>query len=132
MVLEVRIAEAARDAVLVTDEEAIGQILFNLVDNAAKYGKGASAATVDLLVDRRGDDLTFTVRDHGPGVPVSHRRSIFVPFDRGAVAVSSNDVPGTGLGLPLARGLARDLGGDLVLDEDVPDGACFILRLPAA
>ncbi len=127
MVLQVRISDAAHDVVLATDEDAIGQILFNLVDNAAKYGKGTKDL-VELLVDVRGGDVTFAVRDHGPGVPAGHRRGIFAPFDRGDVPVSSNDVPGTGLGLPLARGLARDLGGDLVLDEGVRDGACFVLR----
>jgi len=130
MDLQVRIADAAHDAVLVTDEDAIGQILFNLIDNAAKYGKGADAV-VELRVDVRGDDVVFAVRDRGAGVPADHRKTIFSPFDRGAVPVSSNDVPGTGLGLPLARGLARDLGGDLALDESVTDGACFVLRLPA-
>lgn len=129
MELQVRIADAAHDAVLVTDEDAIGQILFNLADNAAKYGKG-SDAVVELRVDVRGGEVLFAMRDHGPGVPAEHRKQIFSPFDRGAVPVSSNDVPGTGLGLPLARGLARDLGGDLELDDSVTDGACFVLRLP--
>jgi signal transduction histidine kinase len=129
MELLVRVTSGAQDAVLSTDEDAIGQILFNLVDNAAKYGK-AAAGTVDLVVDRRGAEVCFVVRDHGPGVPKAHRRSIWAPFDRGAVPVSSNDQPGTGLGLPLARGLARDLGGELLLDDSVTDGACFVLRLP--
>ncbi|MFN8826041.1 MAG: ATP-binding protein, partial [Planctomycetota bacterium] len=58
------------------------------------------------------------------------RERIFAPFDRGAVAVSSNDVPGVGLGLALARGLAQDLGGDLRLVAADGAGACFELRLP--
>lgn len=132
MELVVRVDDRARDAVLVTDEDAVGQILFNLIDNAAKYGKNGGAGVVEFAVDARGGEVTFAVRDHGPGVPTACRRGIFTPFDRGAVPVSSNDVPGTGLGLPLARGLARDLGGDLVLDESVADGARFVLRLPAA
>jgi two-component system sensor histidine kinase GlrK len=64
-------------------------------------------------------------------VPSGHRQRIFAPFDRGAVPTASNDVPGVGLGLALARGLARDLGGELVLDETVRDGACFRLTLRA-
>jgi len=128
--LEVDVDDAAREAVLTTDEDAIGQILFNLVDNAAKYGKGGSE-TVELRVKARDGRVDFAVRDHGPGVPAPHRHRIFAPFDRGAVPTASNDVPGVGLGLALARGLARDLGGELVLDETVPDGACFVLTLPA-
>lgn len=74
--------------------------------------------------------VVWTVRDHGPGVPPALRERIFAPFDRGAVAASSNEVPGVGLGLALARGLARDLGGDLVLAADSWPGARFVLRLP--
>ena len=130
MSLEVHVDDTAREAVLITDEDAIGQILFNLVDNAAKYGKGGSDA-VELRVKARDGVVQFDVRDHGPGVPPGHRHRIFAPFDRGAVPTASNDVPGVGLGLALARGLARDLGGELVLDETVRDGACFRLTLRA-
>ncbi|HEU4417900.1 MAG TPA: HAMP domain-containing sensor histidine kinase [Planctomycetota bacterium] len=130
MSLEVQVDDKAREAVLTTDEDAIGQILFNLVDNAAKYGKGGSGV-VELRVKARDGAVHFDVRDHGPGVPPSHRHRIFAPFDRGAVPTASNDVPGVGLGLALARGLARDLGGELVLDETVRDGACFRLTLKA-
>jgi two-component system sensor histidine kinase KdpD len=76
--------------------------------------------------------VRLSVCDHGPGVDAAHRQSVFVPFDRGAVPGSSNDVPGVGLGLPLARGLARDLGGDLRLADNPGGGACFVLELPAA
>jgi signal transduction histidine kinase len=130
MSLEVHVDDMAREAVLTTDEDAIGQILFNLVDNAAKYGKGGGDA-VELRVKARDGVVQFDVRDHGPGVPSGHRQRIFAPFDRGAVPTASNDVPGVGLGLALARGLARDLGGELVLDETVRDGACFRLTLRA-
>lgn len=130
MTLAIRVVARAADAVVTTDEDAVGQILFNLVDNAAKYGRRGDGGAVELVVDAVDDGVTFAVRDHGPGVPAAHRRAIWAPFDRGAVPVSSNDQPGTGLGLPLARGLARDLGGDLVLDDSVTDGACFVLRLP--
>jgi signal transduction histidine kinase len=130
MALEIHVDGMAREAVLTTDEDAIGQILFNLVDNAAKYGKGGSNA-VELRVKARDGVVQFDVRDHGPGVPPGHRHRIFAPFDRGAVPTASNDVPGVGLGLALARGLARDLGGELVLDETVRDGACFRLTLRA-
>ncbi|MCB9878056.1 MAG: HAMP domain-containing histidine kinase [Planctomycetes bacterium] len=132
--LEVRIDDAARDAVVVTDEDAVGQILFNLIDNAAKYARGAAQREVTLTLRRgRGDgDVELVICDRGPGVPSEHRERIFVPFDRGAVMASSNDVPGVGLGLPLARGLARDLGGDLRLCDNPGGGACFALSLSSA
>lgn len=132
MVLDVRLEDSARQAVLDTDEEAVGQILFNLADNAAKYASSAEDKTVHLTVDLQDDRVTFITCDHGPGVAVAHRDAIFSPFDRGAVRGGSNDVPGVGLGLPLARGLARDLGGDLRLLDNVGGGACFVLELPVA
>ena len=124
------VAAGAHAATVTTDEDAVGQILFNLVDNAAKYARDAADKRVELTASANGDRVAFVVRDHGPGVPAAHRHRIFAPFDRGAVAVSSNEVPGVGLGLALARGLARDLGGDLRLDDGVTDGARFVLELP--
>ncbi|MFO1030896.1 MAG: HAMP domain-containing sensor histidine kinase [Planctomycetota bacterium] len=130
LTLVVRLDDAAARTTLATDEDAIGQILFNLVDNAAKYARGSTPAEVELQVVGDAAGVVWTVRDHGPGVPPALRERIFAPFDRGAVAASSNEVPGVGLGLALARGLARDLGGDLVLAADSGPGARFVLRLP--
>lgn len=124
--------DAQRDIVVSTDGDAVGQILFNLVDNAAKYAVDAAVRTVEVQVAALGDAVTLAVRDHGPGVAEAFRERVFAPFDRGAVLSGDNDTPGVGLGLPLARGLARDLGGDLRLDGDVRDGARFVLRLPRA
>ncbi|HMS02812.1 MAG TPA: HAMP domain-containing sensor histidine kinase, partial [Gemmatimonadaceae bacterium] len=128
MRLDVEMDDAVAATVVETDADAVGQILFNLIDNAAKYARVADGVVL-LCVTTDADAVRLSVRDQGPGVPPAHRRAVFAPFDRGAVQLSSNEVPGTGLGLPLARGLARDLGGDLVLDERGP-GACFLLTLP--
>lgn len=130
MTLRVQIDDGARASVVTTDEDAVGQILFNLADNAAKYARGAAEPTVELAVRGTAGRMCFAVRDHGPGVPPAHRHRIFAPFDRGAVPTASNDVPGVGLGLALARGLARDLGGELRLDDGAGPGACFVLDLP--
>lgn len=108
------------------DADAVGQILFNLVDNACKYGKPP------IRLDGRVDEglVRLTVHDHGPGVPAGYRARIFAAFDRGVREPGDNETPGIGLGLALARGLARDLGGDLQL-RDVETGACFELSLPS-
>ncbi|MGB3967054.1 MAG: HAMP domain-containing sensor histidine kinase, partial [Planctomycetota bacterium] len=102
MALVVDVPAQLRAARVDTDEDAVGQILFNLVDNAAKYAKGAADPRIGLAVTKTGDQLAITVQDHGPGVASAHRDRIFAPFDRGAVAAGSNDVPGVGLGLALA------------------------------
>lgn len=117
------------EIVLVTDEDAVGQILFNLVDNAAKYAAGATDRRVHLEVEATADAVLLRVRDHGPGIAAALHRRVFAPFDRGAVPLASNEQPGVGLGLALARGLAADLGGALQLVPEA-SGACFELRLP--
>ncbi|MCA8978123.1 MAG: HAMP domain-containing histidine kinase [Planctomycetes bacterium] len=127
--LELRIDAIAAAAEITTDEEAVGQILFNLVDNAAKYARDAGDRRVTLAVHLHDADVVFEIRDRGPGVPAAFARRIFSPFDRGAVPTATNEQPGVGLGLALSRGLARDLGGDLELEAADP-GARFRLRLP--
>jgi len=120
-------AGGAAGAALETDVAAVGQILFNLVDNACKYG------APPLLVGAAAGPSTaqLIVRDHGPGIPPAVARRIFRPFDRGA-RDERDAVRGLGLGLALGRGLARDLGGDLTLEPAPDGGARFVLTLPVA
>jgi signal transduction histidine kinase len=143
LALERRAAEASMALVLrqvdlgnvfvETDPEAVARILFNLVDNACKYGgsqDGEGGGEIELVAEAKAGTFRLRVRDGGSGVPRGARQAIFEPFDRGG-RDSADPSPGVGLGLALARGLARDLGGDLVL-EPTPEGAgaSFCLRLP--
>jgi len=132
MALQLDVDPSAADAVVTTDDDAVAQILFNLVDNAAKYARDSADRTVHLAAHLAGGTVQLDVRDHGPGIAAPMRARVFAPFDRGAVPTASNDVPGVGLGLALARGLARDLGGDLTLVDAAAPGACFRLALPGA
>ncbi len=118
---------ASPETTLQTDVEAVGQILFNLVDNACKYAGDGEDPSIALRIAVEDGRLQMAVQDSGPGVPATRARSIFAPFDRGPNGAS--DKPGIGLGLALARGLARDLGGDLVLKTTSGGGACFELTL---
>ncbi|MCA8979158.1 MAG: HAMP domain-containing histidine kinase [Planctomycetes bacterium] len=119
---------APPQARVTTDASAIGQILFNLVDNACKYGHGAAPPRVQLTVSVEDSLAVLRVIDDGPGVPEKVRGRIFHAFDRGRVAAEDEN-PGIGLGLALCLGLARELGGDLRL-ERTDSGACFRLELP--
>lgn len=123
---------AGEGAWLTTDVEVVGQILFNLVDNACKYANGSNDRRIELDVRLSQDSVQLIVRDDGPGIAPQHARVIFQPFERGAHG-PGDTIPGVGLGLALARGLARDLGGELALVPS-PDsrGAAFRLILPAA
>lgn len=107
------------------DRDAVEQILANLIGNVEKYA--ASGGLLRLSSRREGSRSTVTVADAGPGVPPAERAKIFLPFYRVSDRLTDG-VAGTGIGLALARDLARLHGGDLVL---LPSerGACFQLTL---
>jgi signal transduction histidine kinase len=108
------------------DLDACEQILGNLVDNACKYAP--DSGTLELRPRCETEWLLLAIQDHGSGIDADQARRIFHPFERGDNA--NPDLPGLGLGLALARSLARDMGGDLLLERGSGRGACFILKLP--
>lgn len=112
----------------VSDEQLIHQILVNLVENAAKYG-GDGPITVRAVA--RGDELSLSVRDHGPGIPVEERDRVFERFVQ-LDQSSTRRQGGTGLGLYLCRQLALQLGGDLHAEGTPGGGSTFFLTVPAA
>lgn len=114
---------------LQVDADAVGQILFNLVDNACKYGGKEGPPAIRLHAGGADGVLTLEVQDDGPGIPAGEERVIFEPFERGAGG-PGNGESGVGLGLALARDLARSLGGELKLVSAAGGGACFRLTLP--
>ncbi len=127
--LNIDITTEVQELEIRTDVSAVEQILFNLVDNAAKYAVSAPDALVEITAARSGRHLVIAVRDHGPGIPEDVRKRLFRPFSKSAVQ-AARSAPGVGLGLALSRRLARSLGGDLSLDTSITPGARFLLRLP--
>jgi signal transduction histidine kinase len=108
------------------DPDALGQIVQNLVDNAEKYAREANDRTIHVQLRVSGRVASIEVRDHGPGIALAQRATVFDPFVRGDLA----DQPaGVGLGLSISRALARAHGGDLTL-ADADEGARFELSLP--
>lgn len=108
------------------DAELVEQILNNLLSNVEKYGAAGGALLVTTLQDAAV--VSVQVRDFGPGIPPAERERIFEPFYRLSNQLSDG-VSGTGIGLGIARDLARLHGGELrVIDSD--PGACFVLTLP--
>ncbi len=111
----------------VVDRDALEQIVLNLIDNACKYAAEGGELTVSLEVRNPGARLR--VADRGPGIPPEHRERIFDKFHR----VDDNltaDKSGAGLGLSIARQLARGLGGELRHEPRPDGGSVFVLDLP--
>jgi signal transduction histidine kinase len=111
------------------DTAAVEHILFNLIDNSAKYAAGSEPPVVHVDLADAGSSLEITVRDHGPGIPGGELRRIFRPFHKSACDAAESK-PGVGLGLALSLRLARSVGGTLDCVQG-QGGACFLLRLPA-
>ncbi len=105
---------------------ALGRALTNLVDNAVKYG---GSARISLAA--AGGHVSVVVEDDGPGIPPEEIEKVFQPFYR-LERSRSRDTGGTGLGLSVARTVARAHGGDVVLENRPAGGLRATLVLPDA
>lgn len=131
MELECKVDAAAAEAPLLTDIGVVEQILFNLVDNAAKYAGRADDRRICLQAGRQGNLVLLTVSDFGPGFASPRQATRLAPFSKSAQEAAES-APGVGLGLALCRRLARELGGQLeIAGKNGPcHGAAVTLRLP--
>ena len=112
------------------DTDAIAQIIVNLLSNAEKYSNGEKKILIEAA--RREGPLPCAevkILDRGTGVPAGCEERIFEKFYRAHDSLSSG-IQGSGLGLTLARQIARAHGGDVLYEPREGGGSCFILRLP--
>jgi signal transduction histidine kinase len=112
------------------DRDALAQIVMNLLSNAEKYSTERKEIT--LQIERRQEPLPHVelrVMDRGPGVPRGCEEKIFEQFYRAHDSLSSG-IQGSGLGLTLARQIARAHGGEVIHHSREGGGSCFVLRLP--
>ena len=109
------------------DSERLRQILLNLVGNAVKFTQsGGVGIRVETAADGR---IEIAVADTGPGIPAERAAAIFEEFEQ-ADATTARHHGGTGLGLTIARRLARAMGGDVTVASRPGEGATFTLTLP--
>jgi two-component system osmolarity sensor histidine kinase EnvZ len=104
---------------------AFKRALSNLVMNAAAYGAHVTVAARP----RPAGGVEIVVDDDGPGMPPDRYEEAFKPFNRLDEARNQN-VKGVGLGLAIARDVARGLGGDVTLDKSPMGGLRAVVRLP--
>lgn len=110
-----------------TDRDALQQIVLNLIDNACKYAAEGGEVRVGVTARAEGG-AEVRVGDRGPGVPAEHRERVFEKFHRVDEALTA-EKSGAGLGLSIARQLARGMGGELRCEARAGGGAEFVLEL---
>ena len=132
-VTELLVASGERNAVVSmptgvlvdADPKRVQQVVRNLMENARKYG-GEQVLVEGFIY---GDHYVVVVADNGPGVPDASIQQIFEHFEQ----LSKGDArssSGIGLGLPIARRLARAMGGDVWYERRFPTGSRFCFSLP--
>ena len=118
------VLEVERPLILALRPNAIRRCLTNLVENAMHHG-----ARVAISATRRDDVVSVSVEDDGPGIPVDQREDVFKPFFR-LDSARNPRTGGAGLGLSIARDVARGHGGDIRMSAGSLGGLRAELRLP--
>jgi len=122
--IEVRMRQPRHDLVLALKRQAFKRAVTNLVTNAARFG--------NIVIIRAGADdiwLRIEVDDDGPGIPPAERDNVFRPFYRLDHA-RNQDTGNSGLGLAIARDIARSHGGDIALGTSAMGGLRATIRVP--
>jgi two-component system, OmpR family, sensor kinase len=122
--LELRVSRPAHQLRVGIDGELAERILQPVLENACRYG----TTSVKICIGQQNSSVVYTVDDDGPGLAADEPEFIFEPGVRGN-AQHSRSQQGAGLGLALARRLARSVDGDVVADPEA-DGGRFLVRMP--
>lgn len=119
---EIPAALAAR-----ADSDRLTQVLFNLIENALKYGRTSGRVTVAARA--AGDKIEVSVHDDGPGIPAEARDRVFERFYR-VDRARARDTGGTGLGLAIVKHIVQAHGGEVWLESELGAGTTFFFTLP--
>jgi len=122
----VKVAVAREDITLSCDRDLLVALLMQYVDNAGKYA--AQGSTITIQAAERPGEVIFSVHSIGAVIPISDYERIFDRYFR--CANSSNKVPGTGIGLSVAKRAAQAHGGDVWVSSDNDSGTTFFASLP--
>jgi two-component system cell cycle sensor histidine kinase PleC len=114
---------------IVIDEQAMRQVVLNLVSNALKFTPNGGEVTVKVGRTKSGGQYV-SVRDNGPGIPEAEIPVVLSAFGQGAISIKTAE-QGTGLGIPIVQALIHLHGGNFTLRSRVGEGTEAIATLPA-
>jgi heavy metal sensor kinase len=119
------------DATLAGEPAWLRQCFANLIDNAIRYTPEGGSIQLDVDLDADGAAVEVRVSDTGIGIDPEERERIFEPYHR-VRGANGRTGPGAGIGLALAREIARAHGGDLTVESEPGRGSTFRVRIPLA
>ena len=120
------IPEHMRDSIIISDESKLLQIIAKLMDNELDF---TPKGFVEFSCDLMGNNLILKVKDSGVGISPIYQTKIFESFYQADMSITRKH-EGVGLGLPICKGLAKLLGGDIYLVSDIDQGSEFSLSVP--
>jgi PAS domain S-box-containing protein len=126
--VHVRLNAGSSEGEVNADPDRLAQVVTNLLSNAIKFSPADEEVLV--AVEKNGDVVRISVRDHGSGVPADFKGHIFAKFAQ-ADGTNSRQKGGTGLGLSIVRQIVERLGGDVGFGDAPGGGAIFHVELPA-
>lgn len=120
--------DVAKDIpMIMIDADKIRQVILNMIDNAIYYSKPNTEVQISL--SKKGEDIEFTVKDSGIGVPKAERADLFSKFFRASNARKKRP-DGTGVGLFLAKKVILAHDGSIIFDSEEGVGSTFGFRIP--
>jgi len=125
--VRMRFKSALDVAELYADSDRLAQVVTNLLSNAIKFSE--RGGEVSIAIEKRGDSVRISVRDHGPGIPAEFRPRIFEKFAQ-ADATDGRQKGGTGLGLSIVKQIVARLGGQVGFEDATGGGTVFYVDLP--
>ena len=114
---------------IIGDEAALRMLLSNLVNNALKYNKSGGSVTIDSELSVADNTVAINVRDNGIGIAAEQLPHVFEEFYR-VTDGSTDGISGTGMGLPICRKIAEELGGGITVSSTPGQGSTFTVTLP--
>jgi two-component system sensor histidine kinase KdpD len=124
---EVQVSVGSTLPAVMVDVDLMALVLRQLLDNALKYSPPGSP--IEITGELKDGRVVLRIHDQGPGIPLRERERIFEKFYRWQA--TSSHIPGTGLGLYIAREITRAHGGDVWVEGEPGSGSEFCIALPA-